>query len=125
MTPRGMHIYIAVPIINEEINYSGMTKETFKPNFCNGPKFYSTISYDGEVYPCWRMWGKGKEFSYGNIYEKTFEEIWRGERRKKIEELINTIPPSGAECVVCNHARLNEILYKLKNANSKWKDFII
>lgn len=113
------------PLINDAVNYAGMTKETFKPDFCHGPKFYSVISADGEVYPCWRMWGKGKEFSYGSLYEKTFEEIWKGEKRARIEKFINNTPPSGSECVVCNHARLNEILYKFKNANSKWKDFVI
>jgi radical SAM protein with 4Fe4S-binding SPASM domain len=118
-------VKVTFPLINKAVNYAGMTEETYIPDFCHGPKFYAAISADGEVYPCYRLWGKGKEFSYGSIYEKTFEEIWKGQKRKTIEEFINNTPPSGAECLVCNHARLNEILYKYKNANTKWKEFII
>jgi len=118
-------VKVVFPLINDDMNYAGQTQENFIPYFCQGPKLYSTICADGEVYPCWRMWGRGREYSYGSIYENSFEEIWKGEKRKKIEEYINTTPPSGAECLVCNHARLNEILYNFQNANSKWKDFII
>jgi radical SAM protein with 4Fe4S-binding SPASM domain len=119
------NVKVVFPLINDSMNYAGQTKENFVAHFCQGPKLYSTICSDGEIYPCWRMWGRGKEFSYGSLYENTFEEIWKGEKRKRIEEYINTTPPGGAECMVCNHARLNEILYKFLNADSKWMDFII
>lgn len=125
LNDRDFAVKVRFPLIDDDVNYAGMTKETFRPNFCHGTKFYALISSDGEVYPCWRMWGKGKEFSFGSIYERTFEEIWRGEKRKRIEEYLNTTPPSGSECVVCNHARLNEVLHKCKHADSKWKEFII
>ena len=107
------------------MNYAGQTRERFIPDFCQGPRLYSTICADGEVYPCWRMWGKGREYSFGSIYEQTFEEIWKGEKRRKMMEYINSVPPNGDECLVCNHARLNEILYRFIQADSKWKDFII
>lgn len=118
-------VKIVFPLINNAMNYAGQTRENFIPDFCQGPKLYTTICADGEVYPCWRMWGKGKEFSFGSIYEQTFEEIWKGEKRRAIIEHINSVPPTEDECLVCNHARLNEILYKFLQANSKWKDFII
>jgi GTP 3',8-cyclase len=118
-------VKVVFPLIHDGMNYAGQTRENFTPHFCQGPKLYSTLCSDGEVYPCWRMWGRGREFSYGSVYESTFEEIWRGEKRKRIEEYINTVPPTGHECMVCNHARLNEILYHFMNAHSKWKDFII
>ncbi|WP_135076064.1 radical SAM protein [Terasakiella sp. SH-1] len=113
------------PFINDDINHAGQTPEGFVPHFCQGPKLYTTICSDGEVYPCWRLWGRGKEFSCGNIYEQSFEEIWKGKKRQELEEYINTVPPCGDECKVCNHARLNEILYKFLNADSPWKGFII
>jgi GTP 3',8-cyclase len=118
-------VKVVFPLINDAMNYAGQTREHFIPGFCQGPKLYTTICTDGEVYPCWRMWGKGKEFSFGSIYEQSFEEIWKGEKRRTIIEQINSVPPSGDECLVCNHARLNEILYKFMQADSKWKDFII
>lgn len=118
-------VKVVFPLINESMNYAGQTKGGFIPDFCQGIKLYTTICSDGEVYPCWRMWGRGKEYSYGSIYENTFEDIWKSERRQEIEKYINTTSPSGDECMVCNHARLNEILYNFMQANSKWKDFII
>lgn len=118
-------VKVVFPLINDSMNYAGQTRERFIPGFCQGPKLYTTICSDGEVYPCWRLWGRGSEWSFGSIYENTFEEIWKGDRKNGMIEHINTIPPSGAECMVCNHARLNEILYNFMRADSKWKDFII
>lgn len=125
LTDEHFRVKIVFPLINDSMNYAGQTKREFRPDFCQGIKLYTTICSDGEVYPCWRMWGRGKKYSYGSIYENTFEDIWKGERRKQIEKYINTTPPSGDECMVCNHARLNEILYNFMQASSKWKDFII
>lgn len=115
--------------INDETFFVGIDKESWKSNFCQGIKFSTTIASDGEVYPCWRMWGK-KEFSYGSMYEKSFEEIWKGERRKEIEEFIFSTPPCGSdafssECNHCNITKLNEILYKYQNANTKWIGFLL
>jgi radical SAM protein with 4Fe4S-binding SPASM domain len=102
----------------------GMNKENWISNYCQGIKFYSIISSDGGVYPCWRTWGK-KEYSYGSLYDNTFEEIWRNERRNSIMDLILNIPPCGDDCTNCAHSKLNEILDRLSNANTKWKDFIV
>jgi len=110
--------------INDDTYFVGINKECWTQNYCQGIKFYTIISSDGEVYPCWRMWGKN-EYSYGSLYKKSFEEIWRGQRRKKIEEFVNNTPPVGDECSVCNITKLNEILHKCQNATTKWRDFII
>jgi radical SAM protein with 4Fe4S-binding SPASM domain len=110
--------------INDDTYFVGMDKECWKSNFCQGVNFYTIISSDGEVYPCWRLWGK-KEYSYGSLYDKSFEDIWRGERRKEMEKFVNSTPPTGDECSVCNIVKLNDILFKYRNATSKWKDFLI
>jgi len=98
--------------------------ENWITNFCHGIKFYTIISCDGGVYPCWRAWGK-KEYSYGSLYDHSFEDIWKSERRKEVEELIFSTPPCGDECTNCAHAKLNEILNKLLCANTSWRDFIV
>jgi GTP 3',8-cyclase len=110
--------------INDDSYFVGMNKDCWKSDFCQGVHFYTIISSDGEIYPCWRLWGK-KDYSYGSLYEKRFEEIWRGDRRTKMTELVNKTPPSGDECSVCNIVKLNEILHKYRNANTNWKDFLI
>lgn len=110
--------------INDETYIVGMNKKVWINHYCQGINFYTIISSDGEVYPCWRMWGK-KEYSYGSLYENTFEQIWYSEKQKTIKRYINTTPPVGDECTVCNLTKLNEILYRYKNKSSKWKDFLI
>lgn len=108
---------------NDDKLCSGLSKESWKENYCQGIKFHSLISSDGGVYPCWRVWGK-KEFSYGSLYENTFEEIWKGERRREIENYLNCTPPGGQECQVCCIPKLNEILFKCQNA-TKWKGILV
>ena len=118
-------VKVVFPLINPNMNYAGQTRENFIPGFCQGPKLYMTVCADGEVYPCWRLWGRGPRYSYGSVYRSTFEEILRSEQRNMIDDYINTTPPEGDECLVCNHARLNEILFNFLKADSRWKDFVI
>lgn len=110
--------------INDDTYIVGMNEECWKNNYCHGIKFYTIISSDGSVYPCWRFWGK-QEYSYGSLYEKTFHEIWKGERRKAIEKFTWQTPPTGDECSICNITKLNEILHRYMNATTRWKDFLI
>jgi radical SAM protein with 4Fe4S-binding SPASM domain len=109
--------------INDKTYFVGMAKECWKTDYCQGIKFFPTIATSGEVYPCARAWGDNV-YSYGNIYDKTFENIWKGEKRKRIEKIIMGIPPFGDECAVCNHGKLNEILYQYQHEATKWKEFL-
>lgn len=111
--------------VQDETFINGRFKDCWLNNWCQGIKFGTLINSDGEVYACDRYWGM-KDFSYGNIQEKSFEEIWKGKKRKKIEKFTNTTPPKDDQCSTCNMTKTNEILYQLQNAaNNKWKDFLI
>ena len=111
--------------LNDGSFTNGRFKDCWIDNWCQGVKFNTLVNADGEVYPCFRYWGM-KEFSYGNICEKSFEEIWKGEKKVKIIEYTNTTPPKGDECSTCNVTKINEILSRLQNtADNKWKDFLI
>ena len=116
------HLKVQFPF-NDGILCSGMNKESWKNNYCQGIKFHSLISSDGEVYPCWRAWGN-KKLSYGSLYKQNFEDIWRGEKRREIETFLNGTPPKGDECSVCCIQKLNEILFQCQNA-TKWKDILV
>lgn len=109
---------------NEQVSCGVTDKMNWREDFCQGMKFYTIISCDGGVYPCWRAWGR-KEFSYGSLYEQRFEEIWKSEKRKAIENLLLKTPPFGDECMNCNNAKVNEILESYQNANTRWKDFVL
>lgn len=92
-------------------------------NYCQAVNLITTISEDGEVYPCWRFWSN-KKYSYGSLYEKSFEEIWRGERRQEINKYLFLIPPEGDECDVCHCAFANHNLDKLLNNQNKWTNIL-
>lgn len=109
--------------INDKTYFVGMAKEGWKTDYCQGIKFFPTIAASGEVYPCARAWGDNR-YSYGNVYDVTFEKIWKGERRKRIEKSIIGTPPLGDECAVCNHGKLNEMLYNYQKGSTKWKEFL-
>ena len=109
--------------INDETNHEGMDCNTWKPNFCHGTKFFPIIGPDADIYPCFRGWGKD-EFSFGNLNDNSFEDIWRSQKRKKIENVILMTPPIGDECQICGVSKLNDKLEKYNQTN-KWRNFLI
>lgn len=110
--------------LNDHVAGVCPNKSYWKSNHCKGVDFYALISSDGNVYPCWRFWGK-KEYSYGNLNESSFEQIWRNKsRRNELHEYINNIPPEGDECMICNLAKVNQNLFTLEQSNTHWKEFI-
>lgn len=109
--------------INDESYSVGVTESIWEENKCSGLKFYMLAASDGEVYPCWRAWGK-KDLSYGSLYKNSFEEILKSGRRSAIDRLINITPPAGDECAVCNHSKLNRALNAYKNDLTPWRYFL-
>jgi GTP 3',8-cyclase len=109
--------------INDPSFTNGKFRDTWVNGWCQGIKFSTLINSDGEVYACDRYWGE-KEFSYGNIYEQSFEDIWKGDKRKEVVEYTNTTPPKTTECSSCNVIKINDILWDLKQDN-KWRDFLV
>ena len=95
------------------------TTTRWKKDYCKAVHLVTSISGDGGVYSCWRFWGN-KEHSYGNVYNKSFEEIWRGEKRKEVNKYLFSTPPKGDECSVCHLVFANHNLDKLLNNQNKW-----
>ena len=48
---------------------------------CTFPFNSAQISMQGDVYVCCPPWCKN--YTFGNIYEQNFDEIWNGERAKE------------------------------------------
>ena len=78
------------------------------------PFFWSYIMANGDVYSCSAYLGD-ENFRLGNLQEKTFEEIWAGERRKKnLLHLQNTL--NITDCRTnCRMDEVNQYLWQLKN----------
>lgn len=70
------------------------------------------ISADGEVYPCCRCYD-----SLGNIYEKTFPDIWHGEAYRQFRGKAIQLPRQisslhGCDCFSCVHHTANFRVYR-------------
>jgi len=102
---------------------TGVTPDTFYPDFCQGIYFEAVIAPNGDVIPCWRGWDK-PELSFGNLHEHTFEHIWRSKQRREISQWILNTPPDGEECRICNQYKNNQELEKYRN-RTQWANFII
>lgn len=93
-----------------------------KYNNCHGINFYTLIESSGNIIPCNLFYGK-KEYCYGNLMDKSFQEIWEGKTRKKIVNKINS--NSCSDCRVgCRLNFVNKYLYDVKNKNKKHINFI-
>jgi radical SAM protein with 4Fe4S-binding SPASM domain len=80
---------------------------------CYGLPFISLIDSEGNVLPC-NLFYDEKEFTYGNLYEKSFSEIWEGEQRKKV--LKNVRERGVGDCRhACRLDASNRYLDRLKH----------
>jgi radical SAM protein with 4Fe4S-binding SPASM domain len=80
---------------------------------CYGLSFFCLIDAKGNVLPC-NLFYENPDFTYGNLNEKSFIEIWEGEQRKKVLEKIRK---KGVDkCRVgCRCDVINRYLNRLRN----------
>lgn len=81
---------------------------------CYGLPFMVHIDSKGNVWPCINFIGK-KEFCYGNLYEKTFDDIWNGKSRHRIMNLYQEMDINKVCREACRLDEINKYLYDLKN----------
>jgi len=55
---------------------------------CFGLSYFALIDAKGDVLPCSLFYSK-PDFTYGNLYKNSFEEIWNSEQRKKVMKMVN------------------------------------
>lgn len=87
---------------------------------CPGIDFYTMVNATGSVYPCYRFWGN-EGFSFGNLAQNTFGNIWNGKRRLEVKEAIAQTCYSHL-CSVCAHSRINVYLKELRSP-SLWTNY--
>ncbi len=81
---------------------------------CYGLPFMTHIDARGNVWPCVAHIGTEK-FCYGNIYEKTFEEIWEGPLRQQIMKELNDLDINKVCREACRLDEINKYLDELKH----------
>jgi radical SAM protein with 4Fe4S-binding SPASM domain len=81
---------------------------------CQALPFWAYIDSGGGVWGCSAFLGD-ERFLYGNINEHTFEEIWKGARRKKVLKYVSEeLDP--ADCRRnCRMDEINRYLWELRN----------
>lgn len=79
---------------------------------CHGLSFFALIDAKGNVIPC-NLFYDNPEFGYGNLYEKSFSEIWQEEKRKQVLKKIKE--KSIEECrEICRLDVVNRYLQRLR-----------
>jgi radical SAM protein with 4Fe4S-binding SPASM domain len=83
---------------------------------CHALPFYSLIDSAGNVWPCCILMGN-EGMCFGNLYEKSFLDIWYGEERKQV---LQRIKERGfAQCSLdCRLDAMNRYLQELKYPNT-------
>ncbi len=80
---------------------------------CLALPFWSYIDAGGNVWGCSMFLGN-ETFRYGNLNEKTFKQIWEGEKRKKSLKYVCGMDASSCR-VNCRMDEVNRYLWQLKN----------
>lgn len=81
---------------------------------CLALPFMVYIDAKGNLWPCIVFMGKD-ELSYGNLYQESFQEIWEGERRKRLVEYFSTMDLEKSCRELCRLDEMNKYLNELKN----------
>lgn len=94
-------------------NRASKSVETRKYQECYASPFHVCIDADGDVVPCCVFLGV-PTMSFGNIHDNTFEEIWKGEKRRNV--LQNLRQTQLSQCPAeCRLSDMNSYLYEIKN----------
>jgi MoaA/NifB/PqqE/SkfB family radical SAM enzyme len=96
-------------VLYSKHKYDSIGHGDYRPyKICYGHHFTTVIGADQCMYVCCHMRGIEK-YKLGDLKENTMEEIWRGERRKKVYDSINfkDCPP------LCRCNTFNEILWNI------------
>ena len=81
---------------------------------CLGSQFQPCIGADGKVYVCTNHRGH-EEFSYGNLNEKNFDEIWNDIKKKNSIMYKINYEQKFSKCTdLCKPHESNKMLWKLK-----------
>jgi len=82
---------------------------------CLGSQFQPCVGADGHVYVCTNHRGH-KEYSYGNIEDKSFKDIWSDmEKRSCVMNKINNKEKFKNCSQLCKPHESNKILWQIKN----------
>lgn len=92
-------------------------------NHCYGTSFITVLNSAGVISSCLPYWEQD-EFSFGNIYERSFKEIWDSERRKRVKVHLELSLDTRCCPPNCRPNAINEFLFALRDCEVKHINFI-
>jgi len=91
---------------------------------CIGSQFQPCIGADGHVYVCTNHRGH-KQYSYGNINEKSFKEIWSDiKNRNRVMNIINNKEKFSKCTHLCKPHESNKILWEIDQKKNEKNYFV-
>lgn len=75
--------------------------------FCHGHRFVPFIWHNGDLAVCAYHFGQA-EYTFGNLNEHSFAEIWRSERRRAMLDAGIDVIPACQHC--CKNHEINKVL---------------
>lgn len=110
----------AVHILDHKFKNIQLEKENYGRKYtkCLGCNLFASVGANGSVDLCCAYKGR-PQWSAGNINDQKFEQIWFGEKRKKLRDSveISQCPP------MCKADETNRMIYFLSNFNAN-REFI-
>ncbi|MEU6034128.1 radical SAM protein [Actinomadura sp. NPDC047616] len=80
---------LGIPLILIKDSYDEAPEETeYDDTRCLAYGMYSEIRHNGDVQLCSDSYGN-PEYTIGNLFENTLDEIWNGDRRRQVLDTIN------------------------------------
>jgi MoaA/NifB/PqqE/SkfB family radical SAM enzyme len=98
-------------IICRTERFDEMTHNKKQFDKCFGTPLVGIVGADLNMYLCCQ-WRGEKEYSFGNLHNASFKDIWLGEKRRKMVESIDT-----GTCFPCRYAGYNKVLENLRNCD--------
>lgn len=98
-------------VIFREETMKKLSSETRSYDHCLALPFWSYIDAGGTVWGCSAYLGDDR-FSYGNIFQQTFAQIWQGERRQENLKLVSSLDLQNCR-TNCRMDEVNRYLWEL------------
>jgi len=90
---------------------------------CYGLEFLLFIDENGDVFSCFSH-QYDKKTIMGNIFKRSFKEIWQSEEKKQSIDHINNCINKNQCQPNCRHHQINNYLWELKNPSTSHINFI-
>lgn len=85
---------------------------------CLGHALLAVVGADCNVYVCCQL-RSNPDFSFGNLKEKSFREIWNSQERQEVIKRIDV-----SKCPPCRYNKYNEVLGYLEDKDRPHKNFL-